>query len=87
MYEYRIRPGALRDLDDIWLFIALDNVDAADEWVERLMNQIQLLAKNPVIGHARYGGRKYGALRFWPYERYVIIYFTTDDAVVVVAVS
>jgi len=35
----------------------------------------------------RFGGRKYGSLRFWAYERYVILYFKEGEDVKVIAVA
>ncbi len=73
MSAYQLSSEALRDLDEIWVYIARDNIYAAEDWTERLRDQVKLIASRPAIGQVRFGGRKYGALRFWPYERYVII--------------
>ncbi|HEY0106394.1 MAG TPA: type II toxin-antitoxin system RelE/ParE family toxin [Rhizomicrobium sp.] len=45
-------PRAERDLDDIWEYIAADNVDAADRILERLRTVSDLLADHPHIGRA-----------------------------------
>ncbi|MBM3768697.1 MAG: type II toxin-antitoxin system RelE/ParE family toxin [Acidobacteria bacterium] len=44
MSEYQLSPAALRDLDEIWVFIARDSVNAAENWIERLRDQVRLIA-------------------------------------------
>ena len=44
---------ALRDLDDIWERIAADDVAAADRVEAELEATIELLGKQPGIGHTR----------------------------------
>ncbi|MBM3758301.1 MAG: type II toxin-antitoxin system RelE/ParE family toxin [Acidobacteria bacterium] len=87
MSEYQLSPAALRDLDEIWVFIARDSVNAAENWIERLRDQIRLIASRPSIGHVRSGGRRYGSLRFWAYERYVILYYKEGEDVKVIAIT
>ena len=41
------------DLLDIWLYIAQDNITAADRMVERLEQRYQTLGVNPVLGSKR----------------------------------
>jgi len=36
MKEYVLSTGAELDLDEIWEYIALDNIRAADRWVGKL---------------------------------------------------
>jgi toxin ParE1/3/4 len=44
------RPLALQDLDEIWDYIAVDNLDAADQFVDMIEEKCRLLAKFPKIG-------------------------------------
>jgi plasmid stabilization system protein ParE len=53
MKEYVLSTGAELDLDDIWEFIAEDNIHAADNWIEKLFDAFEALARNPGIGHQR----------------------------------
>jgi len=46
------RPQAAEDIAEIWDYIAEDNLDAADRWVDRLDEQFQLLATQPLMGRA-----------------------------------
>ena len=47
------RLQAETDLEDIWLFIASDNVVAADRLLERIGDTFQMLADNPQAGRQR----------------------------------
>lgn len=42
--------NARRDLDDIWEYIAADNIDAADALVEKLRRASMLLSRSPRAG-------------------------------------
>jgi toxin ParE1/3/4 len=44
---------AERDLDDIWLHIASDNPQAADQLIDALVAQARLVATQPNMGRAR----------------------------------
>lgn len=46
-------PQALQDLDDIWFYIAQDNPDAADRWLDVLFDRAQSLADRPLMGRSR----------------------------------
>jgi plasmid stabilization system protein ParE len=36
MNQYVLSVAAALDLDEIWDFIAQDNIDAADRWIDKL---------------------------------------------------
>ncbi len=46
-------PKALRDLDEIWLYIAKDSPGAADRWLDILDDKARLLTEHPFLGRAR----------------------------------
>ena len=46
-------PQALQDLDEIWFFIAQDNLSAADRWLDILLEKAVKLAERPHLGRAR----------------------------------
>ncbi len=48
-----VSPQALEDLDEIWLFNAQDNVEAAVRFEQRIRKTFYSLAENPGIGHRR----------------------------------
>ena len=53
MTMYVLSAAAEADLDAIWEYIALDNVDAADRWIGRLFAAFEALAQTPGMGHKR----------------------------------
>jgi toxin ParE1/3/4 len=51
--KIRRLPQAIRDVDEIWLYIARRDPDAATRLVERLMSSVARLADYPESGPAR----------------------------------
>ena len=45
MKEYVLGAGAELDLDDIWEYIAQDNINAADRWIGKLFDAFDALAR------------------------------------------
>jgi toxin ParE1/3/4 len=53
MARRHIRPDADDDLDSIWLFIAADNLRAADAMIDRLTDTFDMLLTMPQAGRIR----------------------------------
>ena len=53
MSGYILGVDADFDLDDIWEYIAADNIDAADRWIRKLFDAFDDLARTPGMGHRR----------------------------------
>jgi toxin ParE1/3/4 len=53
MTLFRISPRARQDLEDIWLFIAQDNLSAADRFNDLLLTKFKIIAHQPKIGRVR----------------------------------
>ena len=53
MSGYVLGADAALDLDDIWEYIAQDDVDAADRWIAKLYDAFEALARTPGMGHRR----------------------------------
>jgi plasmid stabilization system protein ParE len=53
MSGYAFHPDAFADLDEIWEYIAADNVDAADRVLADIHATLTALAESPQIGHRR----------------------------------
>jgi len=53
MKRFVLTPSAKRDVNDIWDYIADDNIDAADRVLDALYSAMVKLAKTPGIGHWR----------------------------------
>jgi toxin ParE1/3/4 len=66
------RPLAAADIFEIWDYIADDSLIAADRWVDRLDEQFDLLATQPLMGRAR--DELAPGVRSFPFGRYVIFY-------------
>lgn len=78
------RPLAEDDIEDIWNYIADDNIDAADNWLEKLDEQFSLLAQQPLTGQAC--DELASRLRSFPLGRYAIFYLPLVDGIDVVRV-
>jgi plasmid stabilization system protein ParE len=53
MNRYVLSVAAELDLDEIWDYIAQDNLDAADRWITKLFDAFKALAQAPGMGHKR----------------------------------
>ena len=53
MIGYALHPDAFADLDEIWEYIAQDNIDAADRVLAFIHTALRTLAASPHIGHRR----------------------------------
>ena len=71
--RYYFTPTALRDLEDLWDFIAEDNPTAAREVVGAILSAVDHLAEFPRIGHPR-DDLADETLRVWPVDTSLIIY-------------
>ena len=86
MAGYVLSVAADLDLDEIWEYIAADNVDAADRWIGKLFDAFEALAHTPGIGHERKDLTDYPVL-FWPVGSYLILYRAEHRPVEIVAVT
>jgi antitoxin ParD1/3/4 len=85
MSEFVLHPDAVKDLEEIWEYIAADSLDAADRVREEIYEAIQSLAPFPHIGHTRpdLTGRP---LRFQSVRDYVIAYAPEEKPLAILAV-
>jgi plasmid stabilization system protein ParE len=86
MTRYVLSPGAERDLDHIWDFIAEDSIDMADRWIGKLFDAFESLARNPGLGRKREHLTAYPVL-FWPVGSHLIIYRGSRRPIEIVAVT
>jgi toxin ParE1/3/4 len=84
MANYIITPNAEKDIDEILLFIANDNIDAAIAFNERLISRFELLADNAKIGRERPELKQ--DLRSFPEGNYLIFYREWSGIVAIVRV-
>jgi toxin ParE1/3/4 len=79
MANYDLTEFAVADLKEIWIYFAEHNVSSAQKFVKELMQKFDLLAENPKMGTLR---QTYiVGMRSFPYKRYVIFYFPTENGI------
>jgi|SRR5271157_3759588 len=86
MKEYVLSIGAELDLDEIWEYIAHDNIEAADRWIGKLFDAFEALALTPGMGHKRQDLTDVPIL-FWPVGAYLILYRIQTERIEIVAVT
>ena len=82
----RIRRAikARRDQNELWLYIAANNVKAADEQINRLHDAFYMLASYPDAGRLR---EEFGSnLRTFPVDHYLIFYRATPSVLEIVRI-
>jgi plasmid stabilization system protein ParE len=85
MSEFVLHPDALKDLEEIWEYIATDKPDAADRVREEIYDTIRSLVPFPYVGHNRLDLTT-RPLRFQTVHEYVIAYAPDEKPLAVVAV-
>jgi plasmid stabilization system protein ParE len=85
MSVYVLSPDALQDLQDIWDFVALHNVNAADHLEDEFFETFEKLTRQPRMGHTRSDvtGRD---VRFWPTGSYLIVYRERSTTLQILAI-
>ncbi len=79
MAELIIAPLAEEDLEFIWLYIADDQPDNADRYLDHLLKKAQLLAENPKIGVLRDELR--AGLYSFPADHYLFFYRPVSNGI------
>jgi len=85
MSEFVLHPDAVRDLEEIWEYIAADNLDAADRFREEIYETIQSLVPFPFVGHNR-PDLTSRPLRFQIVHEYVIAYAPDEKPLAVIGI-
>jgi plasmid stabilization system protein ParE len=85
MSGFVLHPEAYRDLDEIWEYIATDNLDAADRVLDEIFRAIRSLVAFPQQGHSR-PDLTSSPLRFQALRDYVIAYAPDEKPLAVIAV-
>ena len=84
MKQYQVSAAARTDLDEIWFYIAQDNVQAADKLIKAIISKFPKLATMPLLGRKR--PELLSKLRSFPISRYVIFYIPMKNGIQVVRV-
>jgi plasmid stabilization system protein ParE len=83
--RYIVSPSASHDLEEIWDFIADDNIEAADILLAEFEKAMGGVAANPLAGHRR-SDLTGKPVRFWNVGRYLVVYRPRKRPVEIVAV-
>jgi toxin ParE1/3/4 len=70
---------AEKDLENIWLYIAQDSLDAADQWLDQLEKKARLLAGQPYIGRSR--PELMADVRSFPVRAYILYYRPVEGGI------
>jgi toxin ParE1/3/4 len=84
MSRYRLTEQARQDLDEIWLYIAEDNPNAADHFLDILYEKFVLVAGQPLLGRLR--PELAPNLRSFPVGNYIMFYRPAHDGIEVARV-
>jgi toxin ParE1/3/4 len=79
-----IKPLAAQDLDEIWDYIAIDDLERAEKVLRTLYSKMGTLTHNPYIGRER--KEIEAGLRSFPVGSYMIFYYPLSDGIEVVRV-
>jgi toxin ParE1/3/4 len=77
-------PAAENDLNEIWWFIAQDNLDSADKLLDEIAETSSKLAQFKNMGRNR--DELHRGLRSFPVGRYLIFYMPISDGIEIVRV-
>ena len=83
--RFVLSPEALDDLDQIWLYIAEDDIPAADRIEHEIREAIKVLAERPEIGHFRRDLTD-RHVKFWTVDHYMIVYDPATHPVQIIRV-
>lgn len=85
MSGFVLHPKAFTDLEEIWDFIADDNLDAADRVLDEIHQAIRALVPFPNQGHIRTDLTS-RPLRFQPIRNFLLAYAPDEKPLVVLAI-
>jgi toxin ParE1/3/4 len=89
-YEIFKRPQAARDIEECFVYIAEDNLDAGVTFLVAVEDAIEQLARFPLLGKARqFADRRIQNVRMWKvknFENYLIFYTVAENRIEVVRI-
>lgn len=81
------RPRAQEDLIEIWLFIAKENIFAADKYLDEIEAKIIFLSHNPLASEGyKARGYKTKGIRKCPVNKHIIFYLPLKDGIEIIRV-
>ena len=79
MAKFTVSHFAETDLEEILLYLAENDRDAAIKFIQEMMKKFDLIADNPKIGAAKVN--IIIGLRLFPFKNYNIFYFQNENGV------
>ena len=73
MKTFRLAPEARADIEEIWAYVAEDDIEAAARVRQAFLDSCRLLAQHPRLGHRREDLTTHAGVRFWPVFSYLIV--------------
>ena len=91
MIRLLTRPQAERDIEDIVVYIAIDNLEVAERFLLAFKECLERLSEFPLIGVERFSFRdeRLQSLRMWQipsFEKYLVFYTVSDETIDIVRV-
>ncbi len=83
-YRLFISDPAIKDLDDIWIYIAENNPENADRFIEFMFKKCEQLVDMPFIGRQR--DELLPELRSFPVKAYVVFYRIQTEVIEIVRI-
>jgi toxin ParE1/3/4 len=80
----KLTAPAKADLEEIWTFIAQDNIDAARRYNKKILQKCEQLAEFPRMGRER--TELSPGLRGFPIDNYIMYYRETDFGIEVIRI-
>ncbi len=80
----KLSRQANEDLQDIWLYIAIDSPNIADQFIENIYSCCISISENPEIGRRR--DNLFPGLRSFPFKRYIIFYRKEENIIEIVRI-
>ena len=81
------RASAERDIEESFVYIGEDNVEAALAFLEAVEETLRILSKNPFIGSTReFDDPRTKGLRMWPihgFDNYEIFYIVEEEVEII----
>jgi toxin ParE1/3/4 len=89
-YEIFKRPQAERDIEECFVYIAEDNLDAGVTFLVAVEDAIEQLAQFPLIGkQQQFTDKRFQNVRMWKiknFENYLIFYTVQEDRIEVIRI-
>jgi toxin ParE1/3/4 len=85
MSGFVLHPEAYKDLDELWEYIAADDIAVADRILDEIRAAIQTLVSFPQLGHVR-PDLASSPIRFHIVRDYLLVYAFDEKPLLVLAV-